>query len=81
MSADSLESFHLGDLPLANTMAVAPMARNRADENGVVSPMMVTYYQQPATAGIVVTSIITALAIAAHILRLFISRSFLTCCI
>ena len=55
MSADLFEPFQLGDLTLANRMVMAPMTRNRADENGVVPPMTVTYYQQRASAGLVVT--------------------------
>jgi N-ethylmaleimide reductase len=55
MPADLFEPFQLGDLTLANRMVMAPMTRNRADENGVVPPMTVTYYQQRAGAGLVVT--------------------------
>lgn len=55
MSADLFEPFQLGDLTLANRMVMAPMTRNRADENGVVPPMMVTYYQQRASAGLVIS--------------------------
>lgn len=55
MSADLFEPFQLGDLTLANRMVMAPMTRNRADKNGIVPPMMVTYYQQRASAGLVVT--------------------------
>lgn len=55
MSADLFGPFQLGDLTLANRMVMAPMTRNRADEKGIVSPMMVTYYQQRASAGLVVT--------------------------
>ena len=55
MPADLFEPFQLGDLTLANRMVMAPMTRNRADENGVVPPMMVTYYQQRASAGLIVT--------------------------
>jgi N-ethylmaleimide reductase len=55
MSADLFEPFRLGDLTLTNRMVMAPMTRNRADENGIVSPMMVTHYQQRASAGLVVT--------------------------
>jgi len=55
MSADLFEPFQLGDVTLANRMVMAPMTRNRADENGVVPPMMVTYYQQRASAGLVIT--------------------------
>ncbi|MHB8392666.1 MAG: alkene reductase, partial [Acidobacteriaceae bacterium] len=49
------EPFQLGGLTLANRMVMAPMTRNRADGNGVVPSMMVTYYQQRASAGLVVT--------------------------
>ena len=52
MSADLFEPFQLGDLTLANRMVMAPMTRNRADENGVVAPMTVTYYRQRASAGL-----------------------------
>lgn len=55
MSADLFEPFQLGDLTLANRLVMAPMTRNRADENGVVPPMMATYYQQRASAGLVIT--------------------------
>lgn len=55
MAVDLFEPFQLGDLILANRMIMAPMTRNRADNNGVVTPMMVTYYQQRASAGLVVT--------------------------
>jgi N-ethylmaleimide reductase len=55
MSVDLFEPFQLGDLMLANRMVMAPMTRNRADENGVVPRMVVTYYQQRASAGLVLT--------------------------
>lgn len=55
MPADMFEPFQLGDLTLANRMIMAPMTRNRALESGVVPPMMVTYYAQRASAGLIVT--------------------------
>ncbi len=54
MSADLFEPFQLGGLTLTNRMVMAPMTRNRADQNGIVSPMMVTYYQQRASAGLII---------------------------
>ena len=54
MSADLFDSFNLGDLTLANRMVMAPMTRNRAGDNGVVSPVMATYYQQRASAGLII---------------------------
>lgn len=55
MSADLFEPFQLGDLTLANRMVMAPMTRNRADEFNAVKPMTATYYQQRATAGLIIT--------------------------
>jgi N-ethylmaleimide reductase len=55
MPADLFAPFQLGDLTLANRMVMAPMTRNRADKNGVATPVMGTYYQQRASAGLIVT--------------------------
>lgn len=55
MSTDLFTPFALGDLTLANRMVMAPMTRNRADANGVASPLMETHYQQRASAGLIVT--------------------------
>lgn len=48
MSANLFEPFQLADPALPNRMVMAPMTRNRADENGVAPPMMVTHYQERA---------------------------------
>lgn len=55
MTADLFESFVMGDLTFANRMVMAPMTRNRADRDGVATPMMVTYYQQRASAGLIIS--------------------------
>ncbi|MBI3285580.1 MAG: alkene reductase [Burkholderiales bacterium] len=55
LPANIFEPFQLGDLVLANRMVLAPMTRNRADAEGLVLPMTVNYYQQRATAGLIVT--------------------------
>ena len=47
--------YTLGDLALPNRMVMAPMTRNRADENGVPKPMTATYFAQRATAGMLIT--------------------------
>lgn len=47
--------FQLGQLTLPNRMVMAPMTRNRADENGVPRPMTAQYYAQRATAGLLIT--------------------------
>lgn len=62
MSADLFEPFQLGDLTFANRMVMAPMTRNRANEDGVVPPLMVTHYQQRASAGLVITESTTVSA-------------------
>jgi N-ethylmaleimide reductase len=50
-----LSPFQLGELTLPNRMVMAPMTRNRADENGVPRPMSAEYYAQRATAGLLIT--------------------------
>ncbi|MDF0717696.1 alkene reductase [Muricauda sp. 334s03] len=53
-----LEQTQLGRLSLKNRMVMSAMTRNRADENGVVHDMTVTYYKQRATAGLIITEAI-----------------------
>jgi N-ethylmaleimide reductase len=55
MSTDLFAPFTLGDLALTNRMVMAPLTRNRADANGIPTPMMETYYRQRASAGLIVT--------------------------
>src|SRR5579871_2318722 len=55
MPEDLFTPFQLGDLSLANRAVMAPMTRNRADKNGAAPPMMETYYQQRASAGLIIT--------------------------
>lgn len=50
-----LEQIQLGGLTLRNRMAMAPMTRSRADQNGVVGDITVTYYMQRASAGLIIT--------------------------
>ena len=44
----------VGDIPLSNRIAMAPLTRNRAP-NAVPTPLMATYYAQRATAGLLIT--------------------------
>lgn len=44
----------LGELELANRIVMAPMTRNRADDDGVPGELMVEYYAQRAEAGLIV---------------------------
>lgn len=45
----------LGELSLANRIVMAPMTRSRAGEHDVPNDLMVEYYRQRATAGLIVT--------------------------
>jgi N-ethylmaleimide reductase len=47
--------YELGDLALANRLAMAPMTRSRAVDGNVPNPMAATYYLQRASAGLIVT--------------------------
>ncbi len=55
MTRNIFEPFQLGDLTLTNRMVMAPMTRNRADQAGIVPHMMVTHYQQRASAGLMIS--------------------------
>ena len=46
---------NLGRLPVRNRVVMAPMTRARADSAGVIGESTVRYYQQRATAGLIVT--------------------------
>lgn len=56
MSAKNLfDEVKVGRLTLKNRLLMNPMTRSRADEHGVASALMVEYYRQRATAGLIVT--------------------------
>ncbi|KEA63433.1 Fmn oxidoreductase protein [Marinobacterium lacunae] len=55
MHKSLFDAIQLGDLTLANRMVMAPMTRNRADANGMTTPMMVTHYRERAGAGLIIT--------------------------
>jgi N-ethylmaleimide reductase len=48
------DPLQLGDLKLANRIVMAPMTRSRAGERAVPTPLMVEYYRQRASAGLIV---------------------------
>jgi len=50
-----LESIKIGDVQLKNSLAMAPMTRSRANQQGVVQDIMTTCYQQRATAGLIIS--------------------------
>ena len=57
MSTDSilLQPVSLGRLQLRNRIIMAPMTRSRAGDGDLVGPMQVTYYQQRASAGLIIS--------------------------
>lgn len=52
---DLFSPVNLGAISLKNRIAMAPLTRNRAGEGGVPQPMNVTYYEQRASAGLIIT--------------------------
>lgn len=55
MALDLFSPAKLGAIALKNRIVMAPLTRNRAGEGGVPQEMNVTYYEQRATAGLIVT--------------------------
>ena len=50
-----LSPFQLGDLHLANRVAMAPLTRGRAGADRLANPLMAEYYAQRASAGLLIT--------------------------
>jgi len=55
MSLDLMSPVTLGDLELTNRMVMAPMTRNRANQNNAPHALNVEYYRQRASAGLIIT--------------------------
>ncbi|MCC7393598.1 MAG: alkene reductase [Sphingomonadaceae bacterium] len=55
MHARLFEPVQLGDIPLKNRIIMAPMTRDRAGPDDVPNAIMVEYYRQRASAGLIVT--------------------------
>mgnify|MGYP006074474047 FL=1 len=53
-SSSLYQRFLLGDLPLFNRIIMAPLTRSRASIKGVPAAIMTTYYQQRASAGLII---------------------------
>ncbi len=49
------EPTQFGNLRLSNRIVMAPLTRNRASPGGVPNAMMATYYEQRATAGLIIS--------------------------
>lgn len=54
MAKTLFDKVNMGTVALANRVAMAPLTRNRAPD-GVPTAMMATYYQQRATAGLLIS--------------------------
>ena len=54
-SLDIFSRVTLGKLELANRIVMAPMTRSRADIDAVPTDIMVDYYAQRASAGLIVS--------------------------
>lgn len=54
-NASLYDPIAIGDLTLSNRIVMAPMTRNRADEQLAPPPMAVKYYSQRASAGLIIT--------------------------
>jgi len=55
MALDIFSPITLGKIELRNRIIMAPLTRNRSGQDGVPQAMNVTYYQQRATAGLIIT--------------------------
>lgn len=55
MTTNLFTPINLGDLVLTNRIVMAPMTRNRANQDNAPHSLNVTYYQQRATAGLIIT--------------------------
>ena len=55
MSLNLFSPAKLGSINLSNRIVMAPLTRNRAGEAGVPQAINVTYYEQRATAGLIIT--------------------------
>ena len=53
--SDLFQPVQLGSYRLANRIVMAPLTRSRAGADGVPSPLMAAYYEQRASAGLIIT--------------------------
>lgn len=54
-SSDLFQPVRMGRYALANRIVMAPLTRSRAAPDGVPRPLMATYYEQRASAGMIVS--------------------------
>ena len=55
MSNPLLTPLALGDITVPNRIIMAPLTRARSDQTGIATPLMVDYYSQRASAGLLIT--------------------------
>lgn len=65
MALDLFSPVKLGAIALKNRMVMAPLTRNRATAGGLPQAMNVTYYEQRASAGLIITEA-TPISAMAH---------------
>ena len=65
MASDLFSPVKLGSINLKNGMVMAPLTRNRAGENGVPQTINATYYEQRASAGLIISEA-TPISAMAH---------------
>ncbi|MGB2832455.1 MAG: alkene reductase [Methylotenera sp.] len=65
MATDLFSPTKLGSIALNNRIVMAPLTRNRAGKDGVPQAMNVTYYEQRASAGLIITEA-TPISAMAH---------------
>jgi N-ethylmaleimide reductase len=53
--SDLFQPVWLGPYRLASRIVMAPLTRSRAGAGGVPSPLMAAYYEQRASAGLIIT--------------------------
>jgi N-ethylmaleimide reductase len=54
-AASLFQPYKLGDLTLRNRIVMAPLTRNRASDGDIPNDLMVEYYRQRASAGLIVS--------------------------
>jgi len=68
-NASLFEPGHVGDLTLSNRLVMAPMTRARASDDRVPTPIMGTYYEQRASAGLIVSEGVVVSPMAAGYIK------------
>lgn len=64
MFNELLRPYRCGDIEIANRVVMAPLTRSRADAEGIPSKFAADYYQQRASAGLIVTEATTISTVA-----------------